>query len=64
MVGAYALALAALRLASAASVAAVRETSVLIAAVLGSVVLGEPFRRERLGGACLIAAGIAALALA
>jgi drug/metabolite transporter (DMT)-like permease len=64
MPGAFALALAALRLASPAPVAAVRETSVVIAALLGALVLGEPFRRGRVGGSVLIAAGIAALALA
>jgi len=64
MPGAFALALAALRLAAPAPVAAVRETSVVIAALLGALVLNEPLRRGRLGGSVLIAAGIAALALA
>ena len=57
----YALALAALELAAAAPVAAVRETSVVIAAVLAWAVLKEPVGIARLGGAVLVAAGIAFL---
>lgn len=57
----YALALAALQLAPAAPVAAVRETSVVIAAVLAWAVLKEPVGPARLGGAVLVAAGIAFL---
>jgi drug/metabolite transporter (DMT)-like permease len=60
--GAYALVLAALQRASAASVAAVRETSVVIAAVLAAPLLGERVGRVRIAGACLVAAGVAALA--
>jgi drug/metabolite transporter (DMT)-like permease len=60
--GAYALVLAALQRASAASVAAVRETSVVIAAVLAAPLLGERVGRARVAGACLVAAGVAALA--
>jgi drug/metabolite transporter (DMT)-like permease len=37
---------------------------VVIAALMGALFLHEPLRRGRLGGAVLIAAGIAALALA
>lgn len=59
---AYALVLAALQLASAASVAAVRETSVLVAAVLGALVLHEPVTRWRFAGAALVAGGVALLA--
>ena len=59
---AYALVLAALQLASAASVAAVRETSVLVAALLGALVLREPVTRWRFAGAVLVAAGVALLA--
>lgn len=59
---AYALVLAALERASAASVAAVRETSVVIAAALAAVVLKERVTRRRFAGACLVAAGIALLA--
>ena len=58
---AYALVLAALRLAPAASVAAVRETSVLIATALAAVFLKERVTRARLGGAALVVAGVALL---
>ena len=61
---AYALVLAALRLASAASVAAVRETSVVVAAGLAAVVLKERVTLWRLGGAVLVAGGVALLSLA
>lgn len=61
--GAYALVLAALERASAASVAAVRETSVVIAALLAVVVLKERVTATRFAGAGLVAAGIAVLAL-
>jgi drug/metabolite transporter (DMT)-like permease len=59
--GAYAMVLAALELAPPASVAAVRESSVVIAAVLAWLFLDEP---RRLGAAALVAAGVAAIALA
>jgi uncharacterized membrane protein len=58
--GAYAMVLAALELAPAAAVAAVRESSVVIAAVLAWLFLGEP---RRLGAAALVAFGVAAIAL-
>lgn len=61
--GAYALALAALRLAPAAAVAAVRESSVVIATALATVVLHERVTGRRLAGAALVAAGVAAIAL-
>lgn len=61
---AYALVLAALELAPAASVAAVRESSILFAAVLGAVVLREPVGPSRLAGAALLVAGVALVALA
>ena len=60
---AYALVLAALQRASAASVAAVRETSVVIAALLAAFVLKEQVSVPRLGGAVLVACGVALLAL-
>jgi drug/metabolite transporter (DMT)-like permease len=63
MFGAYALTLAALRLAAAAPVAAVRETSIVIATLLGAVVLHEAVGRLRLAGAVTIVAGVAAIAL-
>ncbi|MGN6799819.1 MAG: EamA family transporter [Gaiellaceae bacterium] len=58
---AYACVLAALSRASAASVAAVRETSVVVAAALAAVVLKERVTRWRLVGACAVVAGIALL---
>ncbi len=57
--GAYALTLAALRLAPAASVAAVRESSVLIAAAVLAVTGRENVGAERLVGAVAVVAGIA-----
>ena len=60
--GAYALVLAALQRASAASVAAVRETSVVIAAALAALVLKEEVGRSRIAGAILVVAGVALLA--
>ena len=59
---AYVLVLAALQRASAASVAAVRETSVVIATVLAALVLRERVTPLRLGGSALVVAGIAVLA--
>lgn len=61
--GSYVLVLAALRLTSAAPVAAVRETSVVIAVALASVVLGERVGRGRMLGAVVVAAGTALVAL-
>jgi drug/metabolite transporter (DMT)-like permease len=57
--GAYALVLAALERAPAAPVAAVRESSIVIAAVLAWLFLGE---ERRLTGAALVAAGVAVIA--
>lgn len=59
---AYAFVLAALERAPAASVAAVRETSVVIAAALAALVLKERVTRWRFLGACIVVAGIAVLA--
>jgi drug/metabolite transporter (DMT)-like permease len=61
---AYGLVLAALRLAPAASVAAVRETSVVVAAVLAAVVLKERVTPGRLCGAVLVTCGVALVSLA
>src|SRR5436305_1514044 len=62
MIGAYALTLAALRLAAPAPVAAVRETSVVIGVALGALFLHERVGAARYAGAVAIAAGIAAIA--
>lgn len=59
----YLLVLLALRLASAPSVSAVRESSVVIAVVLARTFLGEGVGGRRLAGAVFVAAGIALLAL-
>jgi drug/metabolite transporter (DMT)-like permease len=64
MFGAYGLVLAALRLAPAAPVAAVRETSVVMATALAAVFLREHVTRGRAAGAVLVCAGVAALAVA
>jgi drug/metabolite transporter (DMT)-like permease len=58
---AYGLVLAALARAEAAPVAAVRETSIVIATVGAALFLGEPVGRSRLAGAALVAAGVALL---
>jgi drug/metabolite transporter (DMT)-like permease len=62
--GAYLLVLAALRLAEPGPVAAVRETSVVIATALGALVLRERVTAARAAGAGVVVAGIAAIALA
>ena len=61
--GAYALVLAALRLASAPEVAAVRETSVVLAAVFAGAFLRERVGPARLAGAAAVPAGVALIAL-
>ena len=63
MVGAYGLTLLALERAHPGPVAAVRETSVVIAVVLASALIGERPSGRRLAGAVLVAAGVAALAV-
>jgi drug/metabolite transporter (DMT)-like permease len=60
---AYLLVLLALRLASAPAVAAVRETSVVMATAAAAVFLGERAGPTRLTGAVAVAAGVALLAL-
>lgn len=62
--GGYALVLLALQRASAPSVAAVRETSVVLTALLARRVLREDVGWARFAGAAAVAAGIALLALA
>jgi uncharacterized membrane protein len=60
---AYAFVLGALQLASAASVAAVRESGVLVATALAVIVLRERVTAWRAGGAVLVVAGIVLLGL-
>jgi drug/metabolite transporter (DMT)-like permease len=57
----YALALYALRLAPAAPVAAVRETSVLFVTVLAAVMLKEHVSARRAGGTALVVVGVVLL---
>lgn len=62
--GAYVLFLFALRLTAAPGVAAVRETSVVIAALLAAAFLKERVTLARLVGAAVVAGGVAILAAA
>lgn len=62
--GAYALVLAALRLAPAAPVAAVRETSVIIAALFAHAFLKERIGWARATGAASVVVGVGLLSLA
>jgi drug/metabolite transporter (DMT)-like permease len=64
MVSAYGLVLAALKLAPAAPVAAVRETSVVIATGMAALFLHERVGPVRALGAAVVAAGVVTLALA
>ncbi len=61
---AYGLVLWAQTRADLASVAALRETSIVFAAVIGAVLLGEPAGRARIVASCAIAGGGVVLALA
>ena len=56
---AYGLVVWALSLAPMAAVSALRETSVLFAAIIGVKLLGEPLGARRIAAAALVAAGIA-----
>jgi phosphonate utilization associated putative membrane protein len=62
-IGSYAIALWAMTHAPVASVAALRETSVLFAAVLGTVLLKERFGVQRAIGTVVIVGGVMALRL-
>jgi drug/metabolite transporter (DMT)-like permease len=64
MFGAYAIALAALEIAEAAPVAALRETSVVMATAAAALFARERVPPRRLAGAAIVVAGIAAIALA
>ena len=63
-IGSYAIALWAMTRAPIASVAALRETSVLFAALLGTVLLKEAFGLQRAIGTLVIVAGVMALRFA
>jgi drug/metabolite transporter (DMT)-like permease len=60
---AYILVLFAMRLSPVAYVVPVREVSTLVGAALGVVLLKEPFPAAKLGGAALIVAGVAIIAI-
>ena len=62
--GAYGIALWAMTKAPVASVAALRETSVLFATLIGVLMLKERFRFQRLLGAGAVVVGVMALRLA
>ena len=61
LISAYGIVLWAMTRAPLAAVAALRETSVIFAALLGSIFLRERFGRRRLLAACAVALGIIAL---
>lgn len=61
---AYGLVIWAMRTTPMAYVSALRETSVILATLIGTRLLGEPFGRERLAAACFVAVGIGLLKLA
>lgn len=61
---AYGLVVWALSRGAMAPVAALRETGVIFAALIGTMFLGEPFGRRRVAAAVVIAAGIGVLGLA
>lgn len=64
VIGGYDLVLYGLRIAAAAPVAAVRESSVVIGTALAAIVLRERVGPARFAGACLVAAGVTVLAFA
>jgi len=63
-IASYGLILYAFANASVASVAALRETGVVFAALIGVLVLGEQFGKRRIPAAIMVASGAAALKLA
>jgi drug/metabolite transporter (DMT)-like permease len=62
--GGYAIVVWAMTQATIGAVAALRECSVVFAAIIGVAFLGEPFRGARAGAALLILGGVIALRLA
>jgi drug/metabolite transporter (DMT)-like permease len=57
-ISSYGLALYALSMSAMAAIAALRETSVIFAAAIGALVLGEPFGHRRILAAIIVAAGV------
>lgn len=62
-VAAYGLVIWAMSIAPMAYVSALRETSVLLAAAIGTLLLGEPFGQRRMLAAGLVVVGVAVLQL-
>jgi len=60
-IGSYTIALWAMTRAPVASVAALRETSVVFAAIIGTVLLKERFGLQRGAGTAVLVAGVMAL---
>lgn len=61
--GSYGLSIWALSLSAMANVSALRETSVIIAAIIGTRLLKEPFGRQRIVAATLVAVGVITIAV-
>ena len=61
---AYGLVIWAMRTTPMAYVSGLRETSVILATIIGTRFMGEPFGRERVTAACIVAGGIGLLRLA
>lgn len=61
---AYGLVIWAMRTTPMAYVSGLRETSVILATIIGTRFMGEPFGRERVTAACIVAGGIGLLKLA
>jgi drug/metabolite transporter (DMT)-like permease len=61
---AYGLVIWAIRTTPMAYVSGLRETSVILATIIGTWLMGEPFGRERITAACIVAGGIGLLKLA
>jgi uncharacterized membrane protein len=57
----YGLALFAVALGAIAEIAALRETSIVFAAIIGTLILGEAMGRRRMIGALVVTAGVVAL---
>jgi drug/metabolite transporter (DMT)-like permease len=63
MFAAYAIVIYAMTLAPMAVIAALRETGVIFAAAIGTILFREGFGMRRVAAACMVAAGIAVLVL-
>jgi drug/metabolite transporter (DMT)-like permease len=59
----YAIVIWAMSRSAMALVASLRETSVIFGALIGAVLLGEPFGRRRVLAAAVVAAGVMMLSL-